>query len=374
MGNSLQRDSDTPLYLQITEILKQKILHGEIVPGDNLPAEPELCDLFGVARGTIRQALSKLENEGFVRREQGRGTFVVWGARRSMTQQLVGNQIGFVVPYVRDSFVATILLGAERAASAHNLSITFKHVENDVQRQAEVLQNLVEQQLAGILLYPVNSDGDDTIRHLLQSGYPLVLVDRYLRGIPSDYVMSDHFGGMLRATQHLIQLGHRRIGFVSWRDPSISMEHRAAGYRQALVEMGTPYDPVLTVVVESYPRILAEPLHRLLNRALGVTAVAAANDQIALAVYQAARQMGLRVPEDLALVGFDNLDFTQHLDTPLTTVEQPAFEIGQTAVEALVRRINDENTPPQRIVLPTRLIIRQSCGATLAEHTPPTAD
>jgi len=367
MDHSLQRSSDIPLYLQIAEILKQRILRGEIVPGENLPAEPELCELFGVARGTIRQALSKLENEGFVRREQGRGTFVVWGIKRSVTHQLVGNQIGFVVPYVRDSFVASILLGAEHAASKHNLSITFKHVQNDVQRQSQVLEDLVEQQLAGILLYPVNSEGDHTLHHLLRSGYPIVLVDRYLRGFPTDFVMSDHFGGMLRATQHLIELGHERIGFVSWKDPSISLEHRASGYRQALLEMGLVYDPALTIEVESYPRILIEPLRVLLNPDLGVTAIVAVNDQIALAVYQTARQMSLRIPEDLALVGFDNLDFTQHLDTPLTTVEQPAFEIGQAAVEALVRRINDDSTPPQRIILPTRLIIRQSCGAQRAK-------
>lgn len=366
MNNSLQRDGEIPLYLQITEILKQKIVRGEIAPEENLPAEPDLCNQFGVARGTIRQALSKLENEGYVRREQGRGTFVVWGTKRSMIQQLGGNQIGFVVPYVRDSFVASILLGAEQAASERNLSITFKHVQNDVQRQAEVLEELVEQRLAGILLYPVNSNADSTIRHLLQSGYPLVLVDRYLRGVSADFVMSDHFGGMLRATQHLIQLGHRRIGYVSWRDPSISLEHRAVGYRQALTEMGIPYDPALTIEVEGYPQIVIEPLQGLLNRGLGITALVAANDQIALAVYQAARQMGLRVPEDLALVGFDNLDFTQHLDTPLTTVEQPTYEIGQTAVDMLFRRINDETTPPQRHILPTRLIIRQSCGACLA--------
>ncbi|HEX3051380.1 MAG TPA: GntR family transcriptional regulator [Aggregatilineaceae bacterium] len=365
MDAALQRDSDVPLYLQITEILKQKIVQGGIAPDKNLPAEPELCEHFGVARGTIRQALSKLESEGYVRREQGRGTFVVWGIKRSLTQQLVGNQIGFVVPYVRDSFMASILLGAERAASEHKLSITFKHVENDVRRQAEVLDDLAAQRLAGILLYPVNSEGDDTVQRLILSGYPMVLVDRYLRKTPSDFVMSDHFGGALRATQHLILLGHQRIGFVSWRDASISLEHREAGYRQALTEMGIPYDSALTVEVESYPRILSEPLQTLFNRELGITAVMAANDQIALAVYQTARKNGVRVPEDLALVGFDNLDFTAHLDTPLTTVEQPTFEIGQTAVETLVRRINDENMAPQRVILPTKLIVRQSCGAHL---------
>ena len=364
----LQRDGGVPLYLQISEILKRRILSGEFPPGSSLPAEPDLRKEFGVARGTIRQALSKLETEGFVRREQGRGTFVIWGDKRPQAQGLSGNQIGFVVPYVRDSFVSTILLGVESAASEQNLSVTFKHVQNSPKRQSEVLQELVDQRLAGILLYPVNSERDETILRLLKSKYPLVMVDRYLRGVMTDWVMSDHFGGALRATQHLIELGHKRIGLVSWRDPSVSLDHRAAGYRLALIEMGLAFDPDLTCVVESYPSIVIEPLCAFLSAESGVTAIFAVNDQIALAVYQAARRLNLRIPDDLALVGFDNLDFTQHLDVPLTTVEQPAFDIGRHAVEALVGRIDHPAMAPQQIIVPTRLIIRESCGARLAER------
>lgn len=369
MNAPLQRDNGIPLYLQVSEILMRQILNGNFPPGSNLAAEPDLCIEFGVARGTVRQALAKLEAEGFVRREQGRGTFVIWGETQQTENGLVTNQIGLVVPYVRDSFVSTILLGAERAATEHDLSITFKHAENNLERQNKVLEDLVNQQLAGIILYPVNSLKTDGIERMVRSGYPLVLVDRYLRGLPTDYVMSDHFGGALRAVQHLIGLGHERIGLVSWRDPSISLEQRAAGYRQALVESGLPYEPVLTCEVEGYPSVAVEPLREFLSRSPGVTAVFAVNDQLALAVYKSARELGLRIPEDLAVVGFDNLDFTMHLDVPLTTVEQPAQEMGYQAVEALVRRINGTATTWQQIILPTRLIIRNSCGAEIDEAT-----
>lgn len=365
----LERDSSIPLYMQVAEILTQRILNGDYPSGSSLPAEADLCAEFGIARGTVRQALSKLENEGFVRREQGRGTFVTWGQGHG-GNRLTSNQIGLVVPYVRDSFVSTILLGAERAATEHDLSMTFKHAANDPDRQDEVLQELAEQRLAGIVLYPVNSMRSERVRQLLGMGFPVVLIDRYLPGTGADYVMSDHFYGALRATQHLLELGHRRIGLVSWRDPAISLEHRAAGYRQALTEMGLPYDPDLVCVVEGYPSIDLGPLCHFLDRRTGVSAVFAVNDQIALAVYKAARQLGIRIPEDLALVGFDNLDFTMHLDVPLTTVEQPAFELGQQAVRALIQRIENPATEPQRIILPTRLIVRRSCGAYLKHAVP----
>jgi GntR family transcriptional regulator of arabinose operon len=247
-----------------------------------------------VARGTVRQALDRLEGEGYVRRERGRGTFVMRNGERSQARGLPGSQIGFVVPYVRDSFVSTILLGVERAAAEQGLSVTFKHVDNDPAHQVSVLEALASQQLAGVVLYPVDSVHAGPVARLIQSGYPLVLVDRYLRGIPSDYVMSDHFGGALRAAQHLIQLGHRRIGFVSWRDPSVSLEHRAAGYQRALAEAGLAFDPRLTCEVEGYPTVSLAPLVGLLAEE-GISAIFAANDQIALAVYRR-RGRGRRIP------------------------------------------------------------------------------
>ncbi len=159
--------------------------------------------------------------------------------------------------------------------------------------------------------------------------------------------------------QHLIELGHTRIGFVYWCDPAISLEHRKAGYIQALSEAGIPLDKRLICEVEGYPTVDLDSLRQFLSDHTDLTAVFAANDQIALAVYQAARKMGLRIPHDLALVGFDNLDFTMHLDVPLTTVEQSAFDIGRRAVETLLARIQNPTGPWQQVIVPTRL----SCGA-----------
>jgi GntR family transcriptional regulator of arabinose operon len=369
MGTSLQRDSGIPLYAQVSEILMQRILDGEWPPGTSLPAEPDLCEEFGVARGTLRQALSKLESMGYVRRERGRGTFVANRGERARSYGQPGSQIGFIVPYVRDSFVSAILLGVERAAAERELSVTFKHVENDYQRQAEVVQALAEQGLAGVVLYPVDSIHVEPMKRLAYSGYPIVLVDRYLSGVATDYVMSDHFGGAVRAMQHLIELGHQRIGFVYWCDPAISMEHRKAGYIQALAEAHITYDPDWVCEVEGYPTVDIDSLHRFLTEHADLTAVFAANDQIALAVYQAARKIGIRIPHDLALVGFDNLDFTMHLDVPLTTIEQAAFDIGRRAVETLLARIQNPSGPWQQVIVPTRLVVRRSCGAYLRHAT-----
>ncbi len=365
MYNTLERESTTPLYLQLTDILRQRIIEGSWrETGTQLPTEPELCAEFDVARGTVRQALSMLEQEGYVRRELGRCTFVDWNRDQPPTRvQPTLNQIGFIVPYVRDSFIPSILLGVERTATDRGMSVIFQHVENDPAQQKIQLQEMAARRIAGAILYPTDSAHMDSVADVMRSGLPVVLIDRYMRGTPSDYVMADHFGGALQATQHLIALGHERIGFVSWDDDSISMEHRAAGYRQAMMESGLTVDTRLCCEVPSYPEIPLEPVKEYLTRDPRLTAVFAANDQIALALYRAARAIGMRVPDDLALVGFGDIDLVAHLDVPLTTVTLPSYEIGAQAVEMLLRRIDQHPQNWQRMILPTSLVIRESCGA-----------
>lgn len=360
MKHALKRNSTTPLYQQLSNIIKQRILSGEW-GGENgqLPTEPELCAEFNVARGTIRQALRQLEHERVVRRKRGLGTFV---DLVSQPQENI-SQIGLVVPYVRDSFITTILHGVEQTASREQISVTFKHVANDFNQQSLILKDLANQNLAGIILYPTDSVHFESVNDLIQSGYPIVLIDRYMRGLMTDYVVADNFGGALQAVQHLISLGHQQIGFVIWRDNAISLEHRELGYRQALTEAKLPVEPTMVCEVESYPEINIEPLFDFLRQEPRLTALFAANDQIALAIYKVARQMGLRIPDDIAVVGFGDIDMVNYLDVPLTTVALPTYEIGQHAVEMLLRRIQGESTGWQRMVLPTRLVIRQSCGS-----------
>ena len=180
----LQRSVDLPLYLQLRMSLEQRILNGEWGYGAMLPAEHELCAEYGVSRGTLRQALAELEREGFVRREQGRGTFVTKAVQREPGSGLSGRSISFIVPYVRDSFVPTLLLGVESAARAHGYTVLFHHVENDLEKQTAALRSAVQQGVAGIILFPVDSTHVSPIMsELIAQGYPFVVVDRYLRGL-----------------------------------------------------------------------------------------------------------------------------------------------------------------------------------------------
>jgi GntR family transcriptional regulator of arabinose operon len=358
---TLQRDSNAlPLHSQVAAILKERILSGMWRNGESIPTEKELCAEFDVARGTVRQALQKLEMEGYLRREQGRGTFVRHGEPGAMADKAQANRLAFIVPYVRDSSVSTILIGFQHVAEQADYVVIFNHVNNDVRQQEQVISKLVREGIAGIALYPVDSDHIAGIEQVVRSGFPIVLIDRYLKRLSTDYVTSDHFGGAIRGVHYLVDQGHERVGFVTWLSPATSMEHRYLGYMQALRERGIKPDSSLVCHVEGYPTVDLTPLRSYLSAPHRPTAVLAANDQIAIALYRAAASIGLSVPEDLAIVGFDNLDISEHLDPPLTTIAQPFLKIGQTVAEVLIRRVEGDEQAFQQVTIAPDLIVRAS--------------
>jgi GntR family transcriptional regulator, arabinose operon transcriptional repressor len=357
----LQRHSDSPaLHIQVAQILKNRIHDGVWASGAPIPTEKELCAEFDVARGTVRQALQTLEMDGYLRREQGRGTFVTFGQAAAQPPKTQRNRLAFVVPYVRDSSVSTIFMGFQHFAEEKNYTILFKHVNNDVRQQSLMIEKLYEEGAAGIALYPVDSEVVEPIRRYIRAGFPIVLVDRYLKTLSTDFVMTDHFGGSVRGVQYMLDQGHERIGFATWLSPAVSMEQRYLGYQQALRERGISSDESLVCHVEGYPTIDLTPLRSFLSHPNRPTAVFAANDQIAIALYRAAASIGLRVPDDLSVIGFDNLDLSEQLDPPLTTVAQEFTQIGQVAADILLQRIGGDQSYFHQVTISPRMIIRAS--------------
>jgi DNA-binding LacI/PurR family transcriptional regulator len=369
MKTSLERGPDAlPLHIQLAGILRDRILQGIWQEGALIPSEKVLCAEFNVARGTLRQALRRLEDDGFLRREQGRGTYVQRADTKTPYVEVRTRRVAFIVPYVRDSSVPTVLVGFQEAAERHGWTVLFRQANNGLQEQQEIIERLISERVAGIALYPADSDNAESLNEIIPPDFPIVLVDRYLKGLQVDFVASDHFGGALWAVQYLIDNGHRRIGFVRWLSSSTSIDHRLLGYQQALRERDIPVDPGLTFHVESYPTVDVSSLAAYLRRPNRPTAVMAANDQIAIALYRAAMMAGLRVPQDLSIVGFDDLDISSRLEPPLTTLAQPFKQIGETAVQLLHRRINAGGAA-QHITLSSQLMIRGSVAPPRSDRT-----
>jgi GntR family transcriptional regulator, arabinose operon transcriptional repressor len=360
------------LHAQLMTYFRERILDGRLSAGTRLPTDGELAAQYQISRDGVRQALALLANEGLIERVQGRGTFVSQpSSNGSPVAQLKQKQIGLVLNLtMRTPMNMNLLVGVEQAAKSHGYSVSFTYAEGDQEQQARDIARLRANHVLGMIIYPIgDTTRDASIQRLQADHVPLVLMDRYFPDLEIDYVGLDNIGGGYRATEHLLILGRRRIGFVFSHEETLqttSVYERWQGYCKALQKYGVPYDE--TLVVPNFRQLQMathEALIEFLERPDRPSAIFAVNDYVALDVMQAAKAIHLRIPEDLAVVGFDDLEFAAHVTPPLTTIVQPFLDIGLRAGTLLINRIEGIGGAPKHIELPTNLIIRESCGAQL---------
>lgn len=369
------------LYSQILDEFRERIISGDLAVGSRLPTELEIAQSHHISRGTVRQALSVLVNEGLLERIQGSGTFVrqlpspsqpssALHHQEQVSPRALQKSIGLILSQVGDELNLDILLGAERAAKPRGYQLSFAYAEENNSALALDIARL-QATTAGLIIFPTSDTPRDTaIAQLKADNFPFVLVDRYIPELDCDYVASDNVGGGYRATEHLLILGHTRIGFAYSSAGGLlttSVRDRWEGYRKALHEYQQPYDESLVYGnLSGYDSDVSTIYDEIVSRTDRPDAIFAVNDAVALGFLRAAQRHNLRVPEDLALVGFDDLSFAAHLSTPLTTVAQQRIELGIHAGTLLINRIESQvATPPKHVELSTNLIIRQSCGARL---------
>jgi GntR family transcriptional regulator, arabinose operon transcriptional repressor len=362
------------LNRQLTNYFRERILDGRLPAGTRLPTDNELADEYQLSRDTVRQALAILADEGLIERVQGRGTFVCQPPATSTSTPIIQEQKQIGLLLNRDTCsqqYTDIMIGLEQAVKLHGYTISFSYVDGDQEQQARDIARMQTNHLAGLIIYPASNTGyTDAVLQLQAINFPVVFIDRYLPHLSTDYVGVDNRGGSYRATEHLIILGHRRIGFIfihqETPDNTSSVHERLQGYREALQKYGVPYDPSLVVAdLVSEHDSIQQNLSAFLQRPDRPTAIFAVNDALALDIMQAAHSLHLRVPQDLALIGFDDLHFSARVNPPLTTIAQSFFDIGLRAGTLLISRIEGITGSPKHIELPTNLIIRESCGAQL---------
>ncbi len=367
------RGNIVALYIQLIAHFKQPILDGSLPAGSRLPTELELAERFGVSRGTVRQAMMALVNEGLVERVQGRGTFVRARTPTSSSEvrsRGTDKRIGLLLSYPSSELDLDILAGVEHAAKARGYQVSFAYTEESAKEQTRDIKRLLTDHVLGLIIYPLsNISYDESIWRLQADHIPFVLIDRYFPTLDTDYVVSDNISGGFRATEHLIILGHTRIGFVYSQYGTLSttsVRDRYEGYRKALHEYGLSYDVSLVVQVPYFPdNDPRNPHEEFLTAANRPVAVVVSTDNEAISLMRSAKRLGLHVPGDIAFIGFDNLRLSAHAHPPLTTVAQPCRDEGLRAVNLLINRIEGQAGPSQHIELPTNLIIRESCGARL---------
>jgi DNA-binding LacI/PurR family transcriptional regulator len=377
---STKKERIRVLHKQLTADYRERILNGDLPAGTRLPTDNELAAEYQLSRDTVRQALALLADEGLIERVQGRGTFVCLppARQREMPVSQEQKQIGLLLclgDRSSTSCAQDVLIGVEQAVKSRGYSVNISYAEEGGrEQQARDIVRMVGNRVAGLIIWPHSKAAHgEAIRQLQAAQFPLIFIDRYLPDLEVDYVGADNRGGGYRATEHLIILGHRRIGFLFLEEEApettSSVRERWQGYCEALQKYGVPYDPSL-VLADVNPKYtsntsISPSISAFLQRPDRPTAIFAVNDLVALDVMQAAHALNLRIPQDLALIGFDNERFAARVNPPLTTFVQPFFDVGLRAGNLLIDRIENPAGSPKHIELPVNLVIRESCGAQL---------
>jgi DNA-binding LacI/PurR family transcriptional regulator len=364
---SIDPGESTPLYQQVAADIRRKIASGAMPVGHQLQPHRELAISYGVSVVTINKALSGLVTEGLLTSRVGRGTFVADrpGAADASKR---GDMIGFVLRDVSSPFFSVVAHAAQQAADAAGYGLVFSSSSNQLDREEEQILRFCNLGVKGLLIVSMSRTYriSESIKQLHDAGFPYVMVS-YTHGEEIPFVGLDLERAGYLATQHLISLGRRRIGYISDRHGSLCGELRGQGYRRALGQFGVPFDPAFLF---EYPYegewndyrsgyAIGEQVVTLKQKP---DAMFAFNDLGALGFQDALLDHGVRVPDDVALVGLDDIEMAARARVPLTTVSQHAERIGALAVEALIARLKGER-PPVRQLLQPELIVRQSCGS-----------
>jgi LacI family transcriptional regulator len=269
--------------------------------------------------------------------------------------------VGMIINDLANPFFAELAVGIERALSISGYMPFIANTAESIVRQADLIRSMREHGAVGLIICPA-LDTDAEGLNDLTADYPLVLAVRRIAGAQAAFAVSENELGARRATQHLLALGHRRIAFVGGRSPAIVRNDRVAGYRGALEAQGVALDPALEI--ESMPTRIGgnDAMNAALAMAERPTAFLCFNDIVAMGAMIAAERHGLKVGEDVAIVGFDDIAEASLVTPRLTTVAVNAEALGEHAARLLLDQIRGGAAAAGSYVGDARLVVRGSCG------------
>jgi len=360
IDRKIDKNSPVPKYYQLKEILCHDIKAKKIKPGERLLSEHQLAQAYKVHRLTVRQAITVLVHEGLVYREQGRGTFV----EKAKTDKeidicIVYNSAASYPAYnpffwfIHSYTLQGIIQGSKRFKCNINL------IDSS-------LKNAFYNNSKGVIAIgggtKLIKELKDKVRFLVVAYYPYPKTQ--CNNVITDWEKAGYDGAM-----HLINLGHKRIAYLDLEEPTSDLKvcQRRLGYKKALEERGI-YSEQLIRPCSLKEESIDDAVFSLLDSKPAPTAIFTSNDFKALGAIKAIQKRGLRVPEDIAVVGYDDMPEARSSTPSLTTLHIPRYECGYESVRLLKQLIRGEKKEPQTIVVPSKLIVRESCGTYLKNN------
>jgi LacI family transcriptional regulator len=366
----IQPNGETTFANQLKQQLTWLIASGKLKPGDQLPPVQAMADRLGIHLHTVRHAYQKLAAEGLVDTRQGRGTHVLPFDPARLAQaagQVRSHTIGVIVPSWTNPFYHALLQGIEEIAEEEQALLFLCNSHDDPNAALRDFARLAAKQVDGILVaaYDIchHLQPGTALRNPLNAGRDLPFVTIDWPGCTGYSILIDlNMAGYL-ATRHLIEHGHRRIGLITFTLEAENVVPVNSGYEQALKEYNLAVTPALIARVPGFDLASgAEGARLLLAQKEPPTAIFAIADMLALGAMQAIKQAGLRIPSDIALVGFNDIPTAALVEPALTTVAAPTVQLGREAMKMLQILITGERPAHRQLTLSPSLTIRESCG------------
>ncbi len=353
-----------PKYQQVADALRADILDGVYQKRMLLPTEQLLCQRFNVSRQTVRQALSVLATEGMIERRQGSGSHILQSHEASHGPR---RTVAVITTYISNYIFPSILREIENVLSANNSAPTLYATQNQISNERRILQSLLDGKLPDGILVEGTKTGLpnpnlDLYRKLISRGVPMV----FMHGIYPELsdclsVLDDNYGGGRQLVEYLYQKGHRSISGIFKNDDLQGLQ-RYAGYTDALRDLGLPLEDqrVFWYNTESKDFLLSDSSFWDVSADLlrNCTALVCYNDEIASRMVSLLMNHGLRIPEEIAVVSFDNSPYSELSVIPITSLSHEEYNVGRMAAQLLVRLFHGERGTSQ--LAPWTLITRKS--------------
>ena len=302
----------------------------------------------GVSEATREKILKIIHDTGYKPNSLARGLIT----KKTKT-------IGLIIPDITNPFFPELARGVEDMANKNGFNVFLCNTDDDPSKEKKYIDALKEKYVDGIIFTVSSNPNREHINELLKCGIPIVMMDRELEDSDVKCVYIDNLEGGYIATKYLINLGHKKIGCITGPLKSKSAIDRYKGYEKAMLESGISINKDL--VIESNYKIEGGILatNKLLNNS-EVSAIFTCNDIMAYGAYKVIKQRGYSVPQDISIVGFDNIYISNMMEKELTTIDQPTYSMGATATKMLIRSINGERINKKHICFKPKLIIRES--------------
>lgn len=371
MNNKIDYNNPKPLYEQIEEDIKKRITSGDLKEGDQIGSQNELAKEYDVSVITIKKALLNLVNQGYLYTRVGKGTYVSRKQQETPKKFKDNKTIGLVLRDLKHPYFSMIVHSIEEKSYELNYTLLLSSSSNKIEREESQINHFINLGVDGLIIASLNLEYRAThyIQKLHDKNFPYIMIS-YMHDPQYWFIGSDNEKGGYIATEHLIKQGYKKIGYVHIGKGNLLSEVRKNGYSRALMEHNIPFNSrrIYSMGKETYDTgedrmqlgyEFGKDFEKLEDKP---DALFFYCDSAAIGFVKYLNEAGIKVPDDVAIVGYDDIELAGLASVPLTTVRQPVQKIGNTAVEVLHKRINGEDVV-NRITYEPELIERVSSAA-----------